>query len=96
MFPSALVGESLEALVDMSSAMEGILRREIEFPPLERILAFKLALKLEESAGEVHFQHAIQQAKNPSEAIKLFQSLNEDDKDHAERIRRYMRKNGME
>ena len=95
-FASKLVGESLEALVELNSSMEGILRREMESPSLERNLAFKLAIRLEESAGEVHLQHAIQQPESPSEAIKLFQRLNEADMNHATRIRNYMRMNGME
>jgi len=95
MFPDNLVGDSLEALINANNELEGILRQEKEAPP-SRDVAFNLALKLEESAGEIHFQYAMQQAKHPSEAILLFQSLNEGDKDHAERIRNYMRLNGIE
>ena len=94
MFPDNLVGDSLEALIEANNDLENIIRQEKEAPP-SRAVAFNLALKLEESAGEIHFQHAMQQAKHPSEAILLFQSLNEGDKDHAERIRNYMRLNGI-
>ena len=95
MFPSELVGDSLEALINANNDLKNILRHEEESPP-SRAAALNLALKLEELAGEIHFQHAMQQAEHPSEAIKLFQSLNEDDKDHAERIRNYMRQKGIE
>ena len=95
MFPDELVGNSLAALINANNDLENILRQEKEAPP-SRAIALNLALKLEELAGEIHFQHAMQQAKHPSEAIKLFQSLNEDDKDHADRIRNHMRQNGIE
>ena len=96
MFPSELVGNSLEALINANSELKTILRQVKGGNPPSRASALNLALKLEELAGEIHFQHAMQQVDPPSEAIKLFQSLNEDDKDHADRIRNYMRQNGIE
>ena len=93
-FPSELVGNSLEALTNFNSEIESILRQGREVHP-SREFAFNLALKLVESAGEVHFQHAMHETEHPSEAIKLFQSLNERDMDHADRIRSYMRQNGI-
>ena len=91
LFPVEIVGTSLGALVNLNCELECILKQEMEFPPLGRAFAFNLAIKLEESAGEIHFQHAMQQTEHPSEAIKLFQSLNEDNKDHADRMHSYMR-----
>ena len=96
MFPGELVGSSLEALVNANNELKNILRQEKEAPPSSRAAAFNLALKLEVLAGEIHFQHAMQQTDNPSEVIKLFQGLNQDDKNHADRIRKYMRQNGIE
>lgn len=95
LFPSEIVGASLEALVKLNCELKCILKQERESPPLGRAFAFNLAVKLEESAGEIHFQQAMQEAEHPSEAIKLFQSLNEDNKDHAERMRSYMRQKGI-
>jgi len=51
--------------------------------------AFEIALELEESAGEVHYQAFIENDAL-SEGYKIFQKLNNDDKDHADRIRNYM------
>ena len=96
MFPDELVGPSLEALIDANNELERILEQEKGGNPPSRAATLNLAIKLEELAGEIHFQNAMQQAKYPSEAIKLFQSLNEDDKDHADRIRNYMRQKGIE
>jgi hypothetical protein len=95
LFQSENADELLAALANTNNAMTGTLRRELQSPPLERILAFNLALRLEESAWENHFQHAMQITEHTSDALKLLQSLNKDDKDHANRIREYMRQNGM-
>lgn len=94
MFPSELVETSLATLKDLNSELECIIRYEEE-SPLSRIAAFNLAIKLEESVGELHYQHAMHETEHPSEAIKLFQSLNEADVDHADRIRNYMRQKGI-
>lgn len=95
MFPSELVDTSLATLARLNGEMESLLVQENETHQ-SREFAFNLAIKLEESAGEVHFQHAMHETGQPSEAIKLFQSLNEDDKNHADRIRSYMRLKGIE
>ena len=96
MFPSELVGTSLNALVIANHELKGILRQEKKAPIMSRASAFNLALKLEGLAGEIHFQHVMQEREKPSEAVKLFQSLNADNKDHADRIRNYMRQNGID
>ena len=96
MFPDELVDTSLEALVGVNNELERILQQEKGDDPPSREAALNIAIKLEELAGEIHFQNAMQQAQHPSEAIKLFQNLNEDDKDHADRIRNYMRQHGIE
>ncbi len=88
MFPSELVCSSLATLKGLNGEMERIIEGE---SPLSRESAFELAIRLEESAGEFHFQHAMHETAHPSKAISLFQSLNEADLDHAERIRNYIR-----
>ena len=56
--------------------------------------ALRLALRLEDSAGESHFQLVMEnEADTP--AAKLFQKLNEDDKDHSRRIRMYAERRGL-
>lgn len=94
MFPVELVCTSLATLIDLNNELECMLVHESD-EPLSRAAAFNLAITLEESAGEIHFQHAMHETEHPSKAIKLFQSLNEADVDHADRIRNYMRQNGI-
>ena len=70
------------------------LHNKYETHPPSREVAFNVALKTEMSAGEIHFQSAMAKSTD-SEVLKLFQRLNQDDKDHAKRIRVYMKKNGI-
>ena len=96
MFPGELVGSSLEALIKANNELKTILRKVKGGNSLSRAVALNLAIKLEELAGEIHFQQAMQQIEHSSEVLRLFQNLNEDDKDHAGRIREYMLQNGIE
>jgi hypothetical protein len=62
--------------------------------PPSRELAFNTALEIEASAGELHFQHFMDKETN-SKIDELFQFLNRGDKDHAKRIRSYMKNNNI-
>jgi hypothetical protein len=44
------------------------------------------------SAGEIHFQNTMTKSAD-SKVLEMFQKLNQDDKDHAKRIRAYMKEN---
>jgi len=54
--------------------------------------AFEYALMLEQSAGEAHYQKFAEN-ENLSPIFEVFRQLNKDDKNHATRIRNYMRQN---
>jgi hypothetical protein len=54
----------------------------------QRQLAFKMAIELEESAGEAHFQKFMESTARES-LTAIFQKLNQADKDHAIRIQNY-------
>lgn len=95
MFPAELVGASLATLRRLNGELERIIRHDKE-APMSRDAAFSLAVRLEESVGEIHFQHAMHETERPTEAIRLFQSLNKADMDHADRIRSYMRDKRLE
>ena len=63
-------------------------------PPSSRASAFEIAIKVEESTGEIDFSCFMeQQADSP--ALKLFRRVNGEDRDHARRIRNYMREKGI-
>ena len=63
--------------------------KEYQENPPSRQLALTVALEIEGSAGEFHYQHAMELPAD-SESTKVFQELNNVDKDHASRIRGYM------
>lgn len=58
----------------------------------DRIKAFQLALEIEISAGESHYDNFMLTSPN-SQITNIFKKLNGDDVSHAERIRQYMRQN---
>ncbi|BDV44404.1 hypothetical protein GURASL_33270 [Geotalea uraniireducens] len=92
-FPRELLPDSLEPLVEKNRELERLLVIFEQAPPSRR-QAFLLAIELEEAAGEVHFQRAMASVAN-SQALKVFQLLNKDDRDHAARLCAYMADNGM-
>ncbi|HJO94507.1 MAG TPA: hypothetical protein QF753_13990 [Victivallales bacterium] len=50
--------------------------------------AFEQAIEIENSTGESHYEIAMSKATH-STALDIFQKLNNDDKNHAERIQKY-------
>jgi hypothetical protein len=93
-FPLQILSPNVDELMRLNTTLASLLEEYSEnFPSRE--IAFNVALALEESAGEVHFQDAMEQAPS-STLVEVFQMLNGDDKEHASRIRTYMRDNGIE
>lgn len=84
-FPEGLLCHNLEELRKANEMIAGRLREYMECHPA-RDEAFRFALELEESAGEAHFQLVMEDTPG-NMAEKLFQQLNEEDRDHARRIR---------
>lgn len=75
----------LEAAGEIRKFMEGSRGNS---PSLEE--ACRFALRIEESAVELHYQKLMEK-ESESIVVNIFQKLGGDDKDHAERIRGYMR-----
>jgi hypothetical protein len=88
--------EIFPSMDDLQGANKEIrsLHNKYETHPPSREVAFNVALKTEMSAGEIHFQRAMTKSTD-SEIMQLFQKLNQDDKDHAKRIRFYMKEKGL-
>ena len=85
---------SMDELQKTNRELVSLLEKYINHPP-SRETAFNLALEIEMSAAEIHFQNTMTK-QTDSEVLKLFQKLNEDDKDHEKRIRAYMKEKGIE
>ena len=93
-FPNEIF-PSMEDLQESNKKLASMLEKYATNPPT-REEAFRLALKTEISAGEIHYQTAMTKSTEDSEMLELFQKLNQDDKDHAKRIRAYMKDKGIE
>jgi hypothetical protein len=89
-FPDGML-PSMEKLQEANKELESLLEQYEASPP-SRETAFNVALKMEMSAGEIHFQETMTKSVD-SEVLAMFQKLNQDDKNHAKRIRAYMQKN---
>ena len=91
-FPEGMF-PAMEEMEKANKQLESLLKKYTAAPP-SREVAFNVALKTEMSAGELHFQHTMAKPAD-SKVLELFQKLNQDDKDHAKRIRAYMEENQM-
>lgn len=85
-FPREIICENLDLLKNIN---ENILRNISNFniEPISLFTALNIALQMETSAGERHYENAMNN-KLPSEVIKIFQKLNDADLNHAERIKK--------
>jgi len=93
LFPSKLIHDKLHDLKEINTALLSLIDG-VEKKPPSREEAFNIAFNMENSAGEVHFQRFME-AEGSSVEDKIFKELNEGDKEHAERIRSYMEKQGI-
>ncbi len=93
MFPHNLLRHNLPDLKDTNSTLLSLIKSFKKTPP-SREEAFNIALKIENSAAELHFQNFMDEEVN-SEIVQFFKELNKDDKEHAERIRSYMENHGI-
>jgi ferritin len=92
-FPHDLLAPLLQILKDANSKLDSLIKKYEETPP-SREEALNIALTIEESAGELHFQKFMDKEAN-SATDNLFKELNKGDKDHAMRISRYMEEHGI-
>ena len=62
--------------------------------PISRKEAFELSVHIENTSGELHYQEFMTSIKD-NEVNSIFKRLNGDDKDHAQRIEKYMKEQGI-
>lgn len=92
LMPAELLDCDLQRLNQANKRIETAIAQYLHTTPEHRII-FELAIELEETAGEFHYQQ-IMESKVNSKAIQLVQKLNRDDIDHKQRIENYMRQVG--
>ncbi len=86
--PIDLLAPEAELLKDSNNKIE-LLIKAYELNPPSLTEAFNTAYAVEQSAGEIHYQTFME--KRPEQPVeKIFQKLNGDDKDHAQRIISFM------
>ncbi|MEI8185654.1 MAG: rubrerythrin family protein [Chlorobiaceae bacterium] len=90
-FPDNLLSKDLQSLIDTNTKIASLIDKYSDTPP-SKTEALQIALDLELAAGESHFQHFLDSPTNSLSAT-IFKQLNQEDCDHAERIRRYMNEN---
>lgn len=93
-FPTKILTTNLDALIKVNKEIKELVKEHKQKPPSSRAAAFEIAIKVEESTGEIDFSCFMeQQADSP--ALKLFRRVNSEDRDHARRIRNYMREKNI-
>ena len=92
-FPAKALTTNLDALIKVNKEIKALVKEHKRKPP-SRASAFEIAIKVEESTGEIDFSCFMAQQAD-SLALKLFTRVNSEDKDHARRLRTYMREKGI-
>jgi hypothetical protein len=101
-FPFGLISSDLEKLKYVNTKIASLVKKYHSNPPSEEE-AFNVALELEKSAGEIHYQTFMDKEIDVTlinkwqyyEINKVFKTLNRNDKDHADRILTYMNNHGI-
>ncbi|MCP4164249.1 MAG: rubrerythrin family protein [Deltaproteobacteria bacterium] len=92
-FPEDLLLSSLKIINKENESLEKMLDDFEENPP-SREEAFNIAFRIETSVGEAHYQ-AFMEKDSSSFKDKVFKDLNQDDKEHADRIQFHMAQLGI-
>ena len=93
LFPKEILPPIISDLQQANDKLIALLEKHDKTLP-SREEAFNIALKMERSAGEIHYQRLMTKSAD-SRMIELFQKLNEDDNNHIERIQAYMKDHGL-
>ncbi|MEN8141716.1 MAG: rubrerythrin family protein [Thermodesulfobacteriota bacterium] len=92
-FPHDFIKDRLQILIDTNSEINSLIRKYQDNGP-SREEAFNIAFDIENSVGELHYQ-VFMDREAGSKIDDIFQQLNKNDKDHADRIKFYMQANNI-
>ena len=92
-FPAKALTTNVDALIKVNKEIKALVKAHKRKPP-SRASAFEIAIKVEESTGEIDFS-CFMERQGDSLALKLFNRVNSEDRDHARRLRNYMREKGI-
>ena len=85
-FPKDIIYGNIGELKEVNRRIKGALERYKEKSPSKKD-AYAFAINIETSAYELHYQQ-LSVKKSDSEEVKRCQKLNQDDKNHAARIKK--------
>ena len=92
-FPRDMLSSDIQPLIDTNERLERLIGEHRDAPP-SRKNAFNVAIRFEQSAGESHYQYAMSLPRQ-SKVLAVFQELNNNDKNHIERLSAYMDTHGI-
>ncbi len=92
-FPVKALTTNLDALIKVNKEIKALIKHH-KRKPSSRASAFEIAIRVEESTGEIDFSCFMEQETDPL-ALKFFSRVNSEDRDHARRLRNYMREKGI-
>lgn len=87
-FPLEVLPNFVQLLIETNNWLRSLIEEFSKARP-DRATAFEIALKIEKSAGEQHFQR-VMETPSDSKIINILQELCEDDLHHLRRVREYM------
>lgn len=90
---SEAISSSLDTLARCNHHVEALIEQFQETPPSSDE-AFSIALELEQSAGEIHYQEFMN-IGDDSLLDKVFRKLEQEDKAHSTQLHAYMAKHGI-
>ncbi len=93
-FPADILTTNLDALIKANKEIEELVKEHKQKPASSRASALEIAIKAEESTGELDFSCFMRQEKN-SPLLKLLGRVNRKDRGHLFRIRKYMEEKGI-
>lgn len=88
LYPVEVPPPTLAELNQVVRRLNQLLAKFRKRPPT-RASTFRIALEIEDSSGEVHYQRAVE-ATPQTVFLEMFQKLNAGEADHAQRIREYI------
>ena len=91
LFPDELYHEDLDELKQVNYVLKQM-KEAYSQNPIDKKIAYNIALNLEESNQEKQYNIFMNKIPPESKAMKLFQSLNGDNKNHIERIKNLINK----
>lgn len=89
--PFEITQDDLNRLIEFNNTFDNIIK-EFESLPTRRH-AFQIAISLENSVGEIHYQKFMTDLNKTDKLSIIFKKLNRDDINHENRIKEYISRN---